>query len=135
MNDKASQQELSHRVVVHQKNAFEASSYQSSDIDVAIASGIFELFSDNTLVQTALAGIHTELAEGGYLIYTNQPWHPEQEFIGKTLNSHQGKDWVMRCRSQSEMDQLVLGAGFRKIDMRIDEFGIFSVSLAIKVTH
>lgn len=134
MSDKANQQGLSHRVAVLQKNAFESSSYQPSDTDVAIASGIFELFLDNTLVQTALAGIHTELAEGGYLIYTNQPWHPEQEFIGKTLNSHQGKDWVMRCRSQAEMDQLVIAAGFKKIDMRIDEFGIFSVSLAVKTS-
>jgi hypothetical protein len=40
---------------------------------------------------------------------------------------------VMRCRSQAEMDQLVTQAGFKKIDMRIDRFGIFTVSLAIKV--
>ena len=40
----------------------------------------------------------------------------------------------MRCRSQAEMDQLVMQAGFKKLDMRIDRFGIFTVSLAIKAT-
>lgn len=67
------------------------------------------------------------------MIYTNQAWHPEQEFIGKTLNSHQGKDWVMRCRSQAEINQLVENAGFEIITMRIDRFGIFSVSFAKKL--
>ena len=38
----------------------------------------------------------------------------------------------MRCRSQAEMDQLVDAAGFDKIAMRIDKFGIFTVSLAKK---
>ena len=38
----------------------------------------------------------------------------------------------MRCRSQAEMDQLVERAGFKKVAMRIDRFGIFTVSLAIK---
>ncbi|WP_261863570.1 class I SAM-dependent methyltransferase family protein [Psychrobacter sp. JCM 18900] len=100
--------------------------------DLAIASGLFELFSDNALPATALAGIYDSLKSGGYLIYTNQPWHPEQEFISKTLNNHRGSSWVMRCRSQAEMDQLVERAGFKKVTMRIDRFGIFTVSLAIK---
>ena len=36
----------------------------------------------------------------------------------------------MRRRSQAEMDQLVERAGFRKLTQRIDEWGIFTVSLA-----
>ena len=34
----------------------------------------------------------------------------------------------MRRRTQAEMDQLVARAGFRKIDQRIDEWGIFTVA-------
>ena len=60
--------------------------------------------------------------------------HPEQEFISKTLNNHRGSRWVMRCRSQTEMDQLVENAGLKKVAMLIDRFGIFTVSLAIKIT-
>ena len=133
---------ITDRVVACQKDAFDAASYQpvekASDstvdkgFDIAISSGVFELFSDNTLPETALAGIYDSLKAEGYLIYTNQPWHPEQEFISKTLNNHRGSSWVMRCRSQAEMDQLVERAGFKKVAMRIDRFGIFTVSLAIK---
>ena len=39
----------------------------------------------------------------------------------------------MRRRTQAEMDQLVEAAGFRKITLRVDEWGIFSVSLAQRV--
>ncbi|MFP3507946.1 class I SAM-dependent methyltransferase family protein, partial [Burkholderia sp. SIMBA_062] len=41
--------------------------------------------------------------------------------------------WVMRRRSQAEMDELVARAGFRKLDQRIDAMGIFTVSLAQRV--
>ena len=139
---KAAQLEMADRVLTSQKDAFDPASYSNmqkrsncSDdkkFDIAIASGVFELFSDNTLPATALAGIYDSLKSGGYLLYTNQPWHPEQELISKTLNNHRGSSWVMRCRSQAEMDQLVENAGFKKVAMRIDRFGIFTVSLAIK---
>ena len=50
------------------------------------------------------------------------------------MTSHrQGQAWVMRRRSQLEMDQLVAAAGFRKITQRVDEWGIFTVSLAERV--
>ena len=38
----------------------------------------------------------------------------------------------MRLRSQAEMDALVEEAGFKKVDQCIDEFGIFTVSVAQK---
>ena len=51
--------------------------------------------------------------------------------IARALTSHrQGQAWVMRRRTQAEMDQLVAEAGFEKITQRIDEWGIFTVSLA-----
>jgi len=70
---------------------------------------------------------------GGYLVYTGQPWHPQLEMIARALTSHrQGQAWVMRRRTQAEMDQLVAAAGFRKVTQRIDEWGIFTVSLAVR---
>ncbi|MBF4248626.1 hypothetical protein EA004_27240, partial [Vibrio anguillarum] len=63
-----------------------------------------------------------------------QPWHPQLELIARSLTSHrEGQAWVMRRRSQAEMDQLVAAAGFKKIEQRIDEMGIFTVSIAQKV--
>ena len=68
---------------------------------------------------------------GGYLIYTGQPWHPQLEMIARALTSHRdGQAWVMRRRSQQELDQLVAAAGFEKLEQRIDEWGIFTVSVA-----
>ena len=98
---------------------------------LGIVSGLYELFADNDLVRASLHGLARAIPEGGYLIYTGQPWHPQLAFIARALTSHRkGQAWVMRRRSQAEMDELVEHAGFRKLDQRIDEWGIFTVSLA-----
>jgi alpha-beta hydrolase superfamily lysophospholipase len=100
---------------------------------VAIVSGLYELFGDNDMVSRSLAGIADAVPAGGYLVYTGQPWHPQLELIARALTSHRGGEaWVMRRRSQGEMDQLVERAGFRKLTQRIDEWGIFTVSLAVR---
>ncbi len=101
---------------------------------VAVVSGLYELFPDNDLIRASLGGLADAVEDGGYLIYTGQPWHPQLEMIARALTSHRdGQPWVMRRRSQAEMDQLVEAAGFRKLEQRIDEWGIFSVSLARRV--
>ena len=101
---------------------------------LAIVSGLYELFADNDLVRRSLAGLGAAVPLGGYLVYTGQPWHPQLEFIARVLTSHRGgAAWVMRRRSQAELDQLVETAGFRKLEQRIDEWGIFTVSLAQRV--
>ena len=96
-------------------------------------SGLYELFGDNEMVARSLAGIADAVPPGGFLIYTCQPWHPQLELIARALTSHRGgAAWVMRRRTQNEMDQLTARAGFRKIAQRIDEWGIFTVSLAVR---
>ncbi len=97
---------------------------------LAIVSGLYELFGDNDLVRRSLAGIADAVPAGGYLVYTGQPWHPQLELIARALTSHRGGQWVMRRRTQAEMDQLVECAGFDKVTQRADEWGIFTVSLA-----
>lgn len=100
---------------------------------LGVVSGLYELFPDNALLRRSLDGLAAAIPDGGYLVYTNQPWHPQLEMIARALTSHrQGQAWVMRRRTQGEMDQLVAAAGFRKITQRIDEWGIFTVSLAVR---
>lgn len=100
---------------------------------IAVVSGLYELFPDNEMVRRSLAGVGDAVEDRGYLVYTGQPWHPQLEMIARALTSHrQGEAWVMRRRTQAEMDQLVEEAGFRKIAQRIDEWGIFTVSLAVR---
>ncbi|MDX8433577.1 bifunctional alpha/beta hydrolase/class I SAM-dependent methyltransferase [Mesorhizobium abyssinicae] len=102
--------------------------------DLAIVSGLYELFADNALISRSLGGLAGAMQPGALLIYTNQPWHPQLEMIARSLTSHRGgQAWVMRRRTQGEMDQLVKAAGFEKIDQRIDQWGIFTVSVARRV--
>ena len=98
---------------------------------LGIVSGLYELFPANEPVRRSLAGLAAAIEPGGFLVYTGQPWHPQLELIARSLTSHrEGRPWVMRRRTQAELDELVAAAGFRKIEQRIDEWGIFTVSLA-----
>lgn len=101
---------------------------------LGVVSGLYELFPDNDMVRRSLAGMADAIEPGGYLLYTGQPWHPQLELIARALTSHRGgQAWVMRRRTQAEMDQLVEEAGFEKLEQRIDEWGIFTVSLARRI--
>jgi alpha-beta hydrolase superfamily lysophospholipase len=99
--------------------------------DLAIVSGLYELFPDNGMIGRSLSGLARAMRPGSLLIYTGQPWHPQLEMIARSLTSHRGgAAWVMRRRTQDEMDQLVDAAGFEKLDQRIDQWSIFTVSMA-----
>jgi alpha-beta hydrolase superfamily lysophospholipase/SAM-dependent methyltransferase len=97
---------------------------------IAIVSGLFELFPGNAGVMESLRGLADGLEPGGYLVYTNQPWHPQVEFIARVLRNREGKPWIMRRRTTAEMDELVRTAGFEKSGMEVDEWGMFTVSVA-----
>ncbi|MFZ1220316.1 MAG: bifunctional alpha/beta hydrolase/class I SAM-dependent methyltransferase, partial [Chthoniobacterales bacterium] len=119
-------------VTVASGNAFDRSSLASIEPrpTIGIVSGLFELFPSNADVLISLRGLADAIPPGGCLIYTNQPWHPQIEFIARVLRNREGKRWIMRRRTTAEMDELVREAGFEKTTMEIDEAGIFSVSVA-----
>ncbi len=97
---------------------------------IGIVSGLYELFPSNDAVLESLGGLAGAIEPGGYLIYTNQPWHPQLEFIARVLRNREGKRWIMRRRTTAEIDELVRLAGFEKCAMEIDRWGMFSVSIA-----
>jgi alpha-beta hydrolase superfamily lysophospholipase len=122
-------------VKFEQGDAFDKNSLASLEIKptLAIVSGLYELFGDNDMIKNSLEGLASSIQSGSFLIYTGQPWHPQLEYIARVLPSHQsGKPWVMRRRTTRELDQLVQNAGFTKITMRIDIWGIFTVSVAVR---
>lgn len=130
------ERQLNHVARFIQADAFDADSIATTAPapTIGIVSGLYELFADNAPVRRSLEGMSRAVRPGGYLIYTGQPWHPQLELIARALTSHRGgQAWVMRRRTQVEMDQLVERAGFRKIAQRVDEWGIFTVSLATRV--
>ncbi|MEY1274689.1 bifunctional alpha/beta hydrolase/class I SAM-dependent methyltransferase [Providencia rettgeri] len=124
---------LEDKIQFTEGNAFDADDLAavSPSPTIGIVSGLYELFPSNEMINASLNGLSRAIPPGGLLIYTCQPWHPQVEMIARVLPSHQGgQAWVMRCRSQSEMDTLVEDAGFEKLNQLIDNWGIFSVSIA-----
>jgi alpha-beta hydrolase superfamily lysophospholipase len=114
-------------------DAFDADAVAATDPrpTLGVVSGLYELFSDNAAVARSLAGLARAIPPGGYLVTTCQPWHPQLEAIARALTSHrEGSAWVMRRRTQAEMDQLVAAAGFTKVAHRVEEHGMFTVSLS-----
>ena len=119
-------------VAVERGDAFDRDALAALEpkVDVAVVSGLYELFADNARVLGSLAGIAGAVRPGGYLVYTGQPWHPQIEMIARVLANRDGDRWVMRRRSQQELDDLVAEAGFEKLLTLVDDEGIFTVSLA-----
>ena len=130
----AEQLQLTAKVEYQLRDAFSADSYRVAEgqYDIVVVSGLYELFSDNAPVAASLQGVFSVLRDGGHLIYTGQPWHPQLDMIALTLTSHRGTPWQMRPRPQAEMDGLVAAAGCQKIATSIGLEGIFTVSLARK---
>jgi alpha-beta hydrolase superfamily lysophospholipase/SAM-dependent methyltransferase len=122
-------------VTVAHGDAFDRSSLASISPrpTIGIVSGLFELFPENAPLRQTLGGLHDAIEPGGALFYTCQPWHPQVEFIARALTNREGQPWVMRRRTQQEMDELARAAGFDKQDQRIDQWGIFTVSIASRL--
>lgn len=119
-------------VVYERADAFDEGSLSANGrrFHIAVVSGLFELFPANEPILTALRGIARALVPGGQILYTNQPWHPQLELIAEVLMTREGKPWVMRRRTQAEMDALASAVGFEKRAARLDDNSIFTVSLA-----
>jgi SAM-dependent methyltransferase len=119
-------------VTVEIGNAFDRASFEAITPrpTIGIVSGLFELFPENGGVRESLRGLAALIEPGGYLLYTNQPWHPQVEFIARVLRNREGEPWIMRRRTTAEMDELVHAAGFDKRGMEVDEWGMFTVSMA-----
>jgi alpha-beta hydrolase superfamily lysophospholipase/SAM-dependent methyltransferase len=121
-------------VTVMQGDAFDEPSLASLSPrpTIAIVSGLYELIPDNDLLERSLRGLAAATDPGAVLIYTGQPWHPQLKFIAHVLTNREGQAWVMRRRTQEEMDELVRLAGFRKAAEEADQWGIFTVSTATR---
>ena len=100
--------------------------------NIVIISGVFELFEDNKMLENTISGVTEILDKDAAVIYTGQPWHPQLKQIALVLNSHKGsgKSWLMRRRSEKELDSLFEKYNLKKEKMLIDNEGIFTVSLA-----
>lgn len=119
-------------IIYRQSDAFDKANYdrEGNAPNIVIISGVFELFDDNELIEMAIDCVASIMKKGGYLLYTGQPWHPQLEQIANVLGNHRKQKWIMRRRSQYELDSLFENKGFEKEHMEIDNWGIFTVSSA-----
>ncbi|MCS4303355.1 bifunctional alpha/beta hydrolase/class I SAM-dependent methyltransferase [Chryseobacterium sp. BIGb0232] len=111
-------------------DCFNPETYKKLNIEpnITIVSGILELFGDNQMASKAIQGIVSISEKDSHIVYTGQPWHPQLKMIAYVLNNHQNKDWIMRRRSQKELDRVMAFNTIQKEKMLIDDFGIFTVS-------
>jgi len=111
-------------------DCFDPETYRKIDFqpNITIISGILELFGDNEMASQAITGVTGISEKNASVIYTGQPWHPQLKMIAYVLNNHQNKDWIMRRRSQKELDRVMAFNQVSKENMLIDNFGIFTVS-------
>lgn len=111
-------------------DCFDPETYKKLNFEpnITIVSGILELFGDNEMASRAIRGIASVSEKNAHLVYTGQPWHPQLQMIAYVLNNHQNKDWIMRRRSQKELDRIMAFNSVQKENMLIDDFGIFTVS-------
>jgi alpha-beta hydrolase superfamily lysophospholipase len=125
---------LSARIVHETGDAFDPASIGTiaPRPSIVVVSGLYELFPSNEPLRRSLGALYALLPPGGWLLYTCQPWHPQVEMIARVLPNREQKPWIMRRRSQGEMDALVSAAGFAKATQWVDDFGIFTVAAARK---
>lgn len=111
-------------------DCFDPETYKKLNFEpnITIVSGILELFGDNEMASKAIQGINSISEQNSFIVYTGQPWHPQLKMIAYVLNNHQNKDWIMRRRSQKELDRMMTFNNIQKENMLIDDFGIFTVS-------
>ncbi|RYZ01611.1 MAG: hypothetical protein EOO24_14940, partial [Comamonadaceae bacterium] len=103
---------------------------------VAVASGLYELVADNEAVARSLAGVGDAVEDGGYLVYTGRSAPGIPAGIEAVMAGGAGGSATsLARRGQAGIDRLVEAAGFRKIAQRIDDWGLLTVSLAVRTGH
>ncbi|HEY3107202.1 MAG TPA: class I SAM-dependent methyltransferase family protein [Chloroflexota bacterium] len=98
--------------------------------DVVVASGLYEILTDDAAVRASLGGIQALLPPGGLVVVTGQPRHPQLRFIAGVLTHRGGRPWVMRPRPIVELEGYLAQAGFVDAHTTADSQGIFTITLA-----
>src|SRR5207247_6659819 len=112
-------------VTAERGNAFDRDSIAAiaPRATIGIVSGLYELFPLNQAVLNSLGWLAGAIEPGGYLIYTNQPWHPQVEFIARVLRNREGQPWIMRRRTTAEREELVRVAGLQNVAIEVGVCG------------
>jgi SAM-dependent methyltransferase len=95
---------------------------------VLIASGLYEILGDNSLIRRSMQIIRRCLAPDGTFIFTTQVNHPQLELI-RALPGRNGGSWVVKNRPVQLMEHWARSAGFRPIRTQLEPDGLFGVTV------
>jgi 2-polyprenyl-3-methyl-5-hydroxy-6-metoxy-1,4-benzoquinol methylase len=120
-----------HNIRFQQADAFDPKNYREK-WDVIVSSGFWEIIDNDDLVKGCLLNAAKCLDPGSLLVFTIQPYHPQLEFIARTLVSNTGKPWIMRLRSLDLFKAWMKEAQLHYVSHRMEKHGIFGVVEAVK---
>jgi SAM-dependent methyltransferase len=97
---------------------------------IIIASGFYEILTDDALIQRQMRINRRALAPGGTFIFTTQVNHPQLKLIAKTLRNREGKPWVMTNRTVAQVERWAREAGFATVCSVLAPPGLYTISIA-----
>ncbi|MBV8719904.1 MAG: class I SAM-dependent methyltransferase family protein [Chloroflexi bacterium] len=120
-----------HNVIYARHDALDAEAPASirPKPDIVVASGLYEILTDEAAIRRSLRGLAQLLGPDGVLVLTGQPQHPQLELIARLLTHRDGSPWRMHLRSTETLETWCREAGFADIHTLGDTRGIFTISL------
>jgi SAM-dependent methyltransferase len=98
---------------------------------IVVASGIYEILTDDEAVRRSMRGVRALLAGGGTFVFTTQIAHPQLDLIANTLPHRDGQPWIMGVRSAATVAGWARQAGFSDIRTAVEPNGLFAVTVAV----
>lgn len=98
---------------------------------IVVASGIYEILTDDEAIRRSMRGVHALLAAGGTFVFTTQITHPQLELIANTLPNRDGEPWIMGVRPVATVEAWARAAGFAAICTITEPYGLFAVTTAV----
>lgn len=97
---------------------------------IVVASGIYEILTDDEAVRRSMRGVRAVLAGGGAFVFTTQIAHPQLDLIANTLPNRDGEPWVMGVRAAATVEGWARAAGFATVRTETEPHGLFAVTVA-----
>lgn len=97
---------------------------------IVVASGIYEILTDDEAVRRSMRGVRALLAPGDSFVFTTQVTHPQLDLIANVLPNRDGEPWIMHCRSVATVESWARAAGFAEVRTEIESHGLFAVTTA-----
>jgi hypothetical protein len=99
--------------------------------EIVVASGIYEILTDDGAVRRSMQGVRAILPTGGTFVFTTQVTHPQLKLIANVLTNRNGEPWVMGTRSLSKVEGWAREAGFSSVSSELEPLGLFGVTMCV----